>query len=159
MNLYDTLLFIFILAGIIGSLFPAVPGTSIIVAGALLHGWLTGFDPIGWLDIVILASLSLATWVGQYLLAGIGSKKFGASKYGVIGASIGMVIGLFLPIFGGMILGTFLGAFLAEICFAVKDIKQGAWAGTGALLGVIASLFLELFVAFAMAWFLVIKII
>lgn len=139
-------------AGIVGSIIPSLPGTTIIVAGALIHGFLTDFTPLNMNYQLTLAALALLAWGGQYVIAGAGSKKFGASKYGAIGAFVGMVVGLFLPIPAGIFVGTFLGAFLFEIVFALKDLKEAFRAGTGALLGAVASLFFEFFIAVAMVW-------
>ncbi|MCK5230597.1 MAG: DUF456 domain-containing protein [Desulfobulbaceae bacterium] len=154
----DIILLIVLLAGVIGTLFPVVPGTGIILAAAVLHAVVTKFDPINGTVLVVLTVLCVVSWVGQYALTAFGSKKFGSSRYGVIGACVGMVVGLILPVAGGIFIGTFLGAFLFEVCFAVKNMKQGIKAGIGALVGTLFSLFFEFFIAIAMAWIIVVRV-
>ncbi len=148
----NVILTIFMFAGIIGTIIPALPGTGIIMAGALIHGFLTDFTPLSINYQLLLAALATVAWAGQYVIAGLGSKKFGSSKYGAIGAFVGMVVGLFLPVPGGIFIGTFLGAFLFEIIFTMKDLKEAMRSGTGALVGAVASLFFEFLVAIGMIW-------
>ncbi|MBU0483720.1 MAG: DUF456 domain-containing protein [Proteobacteria bacterium] len=156
--LLNIMLYVFMIAGVIGTLFPVFPGTAIILLGAALHGLLTDFEPLNAFVLLALTGMSLLAWAGQYVIAGIGSRKFGSSKYGVIGACLGLVVGIFLPIPGGIFLGTFAGAFIFEICFAVKDLKEATQAGIGALVGTIASTFFELFVALIMVWIICARI-
>lgn len=155
----NIILLIVLFAGVIGTLFPVVPGTGIILAAATLHAVVTGFEPINGTVLIVLAVLCVVSWVGQYALTAIGSKKFGSSGYGVIGACVGMVVGLILPVAGGIFIGTFLGAFLFEVCFAVKNMRQGINAGIGALIGTLFSLFFEFFIAIAMAWIIVVRVL
>ena len=56
-----------------------------------------------------ILSIGLIIFVLDYIIPIYTSKKFGASKFGIIGASIGTLIGLFLPPFG-IIIGALIGA-------------------------------------------------
>ena len=58
-----------------------------------------------------------------------GNKKFGGSRYGVIGTTLGLIIGLFSPIPGGVIIGPFLGALIGELIFNNdhKRAFKGIW--------------------------------
>lgn len=145
------ILILFIAGGLIGSLFPVVPGTAIIFAGAVIHAAMTGFTPFSPSFLAIMAILLLAANIGQYLITGIGAKKSGATKYGIIGAGLGSMVGFFLPFPGGILVGAFLGAFLLEVGLAASGVKQSFRAGTGAALGTLASFFFEFFVALLMA--------
>lgn len=147
----EIILGLFLLTGVIGTFIPVVPGTGIILAGALLHALLTDFSPISGPFLLLLGLLFLAAQAGQYVVTAMGSKRFGSSKYGIMGAGLGMLAGIFLPVPGGIFLGAFGGAFIFELCFAFKDLKESFRAGTGALLGTILSLFFEFFVALLMA--------
>lgn len=80
--LADILLIIFLAMGIIGTFLPVLPGPSIIVAGALLHGLLTSFQPLSILHILVLIIFALAAWGSQYLLTALGARHFGGSKRG-----------------------------------------------------------------------------
>ncbi len=122
------LLVVFVVAGVIGSAVPAFPGAVVIMAGALLHGLLTGWDPLGLGWQLSLAVLTLISWGVQYVITAYGAKKYGASFWGVLGAAIGMFAGLAIPIpVLGPLIGAFLGALLFE--FVVR------WARAKDLLG------------------------
>ena len=51
----------------------------------------------------------------DYIIPSIGTKRFGGTRAGIIGTSIGLVIGLLAPIPGGIIICPFIGAFLGEL--------------------------------------------
>ncbi len=145
------ILILFIAAGLIGSLFPIIPGTAIIFAGAVIHAAMTGFKPIQPAFLAVMAALLLIANIGQYFITGFGAKKSGATKYGVIGACLGSMVGFFLPIPGGLFLGAFLGAFLFEVGLAAAGLKQSVKAGAGAAVGTLLSFFFEFAVSLLMA--------
>jgi uncharacterized protein YqgC (DUF456 family) len=154
-NPADLLLLIFLLAGLAGTFVPILPGPTIIMAGAVIHGLLCNFNPIGWQPITILTAGCLTAALGQTLLSSLGTHRFGGSKYGIIGGTIGLCIGFFLPVLGGIFIGTFLGALLAELYFAKKEIKQAVNAGIGSLLGLLASFFFEIIITFSMIIYII----
>jgi len=89
--------------------------------------------------------------VGQYFITAVGAKKFGSSRYGIIGAIAGLFIGiLFIPVIGGSLIGTFLGAVVGEMLFTFKNRKEILRAGIGALVGTLGSLLFEFLVAIFM---------
>ncbi len=147
----DIILSIILFVGIVGSFVPVIPGTGIILLGALFHGLITNFSPINFQVLLVLVFFFLLAQAGQYVVTSMGSKKFGSTKYGIIGAGVGMLAGFILPIPGGGFVGAFLGAFLAELLFALQDLKNSFKAGAGALLGAIFSLFFEFGLACTMA--------
>ena len=150
-NIINALLVIFVFVGLLGTLVPAMPGTTIILGGALIHGLINDFQPLSWGILLVLTLICLAGYAGQYLVTALGSKKMGASKYGVIGACIGMLAGFLLPIPGGIFAGTFIGAILFEIFFDLKEFQDALKAGVGALIGTFLSLFFEFFIGLIMA--------
>jgi hypothetical protein len=148
---YNIILTIIILLGLAGTLLPSLPGTGIILAGAMLHALLTEFSPLTGQYLLILGMICLAGYGGQYLITAGVSKKLGASRYGIIGACLGMVVGFVLPIPGGIFAGAFLGAVIFEIIFDFKDLQEALRSGVGALAGTLLSLFFEFAVGLAMA--------
>jgi len=78
----NILLALCVIGGVIGSVVPGVPGASIVCLGVILHGLMTGWDPLGlWtqLSILVLLLLSIAS---QFLIAALGAKQSGATKWG-----------------------------------------------------------------------------
>ena len=145
------ILVVFLGFGLIGSLIPNMPGTSVIFLGVLFYGLLDKFQHFSPWFLLILFIMTIGGSVGQYFIAGIGAKKFGSSRYGIIGAIIGLFFGLFfIPLTGGFLIGTFLGAIIAEAFFTFKNRKEVLKAGIGAVLGTMASLLFEFFIAIAM---------
>ncbi|NET11207.1 MAG: DUF456 family protein [Merismopedia sp. SIO2A8] len=108
-------------AGVIGSFIPALPGVALVLLAVIMWGVATGFSGITLPLLVAIAAFILSIVVDN--LAGlIGAQKVGASRWGQIGAIIGMGLGFFglipaLPVGGpilGIIFGTVLGAFVGE---------------------------------------------
>ena len=147
----NIILLLFIFIGLFGTLLPNLPGTGIILAGAILHALLTDFTPLTWQHLLTLTAICLGGYIGQYLITAATSRKMGASKYGIIGACLGMLVGFITPLPGGIFAGAFVGAVSFEIFFALKDLQEALKAGTGALLGTLLSLFFELMVGITMA--------
>jgi uncharacterized protein YqgC (DUF456 family) len=124
------------LAGLVGSILPILPGTPIILLAAILHRLY--FGPKG-ADIRVLILLGLFTLLSfgfDYLASMFGAKKLGATWRGILGAVVGGLVGIFFSL-PGIILGPFIGAVLFELAGGRK-IKPAARAGLGAFLGLIA---------------------
>src|SRR4030095_3633372 len=87
--------------GLIGTIVPVLPGTTIILAAAIIHRLILGEGKsIGWKTIVALLLLTLLSYVFDFLGSYYGAKFFGATKWGAFGAVIGALIGLFFGIIG-----------------------------------------------------------
>jgi len=86
----------------------------------------------------ILASSSLGDLLATYW----GAKRAGASKWGQIGAIVGLVVGILgllpaLPVGGpllGILIGPLLGAIIGEYLFQ-RDLKLALKAGIGIVVG------------------------
>ena len=145
--------FVLIIGGIIGSVLPILPGPIMSWFG-LLFLYLTDSIPMS--CTILLGSLTLALFIFilDYFIPGMGAKKFGGTKYGVMGTTIGLIIGvLFFPPFG-IIIGPFLGALFGEMIFGTK-INRAIKAAFGSLLGLLTSTFIKLTasICFALLFF------
>ena len=87
-----------------------------------------------------------------------GTKKFGGSKYGVYGTTIGLIIGLFVPIPLGILIGAFLGAFIGELIYDSKDTSRAIKASFGSFIGLLASAFIKFFIASIYCMLFIMKI-
>ena len=132
---------ILVLIGFFGSILPIIPGPPISWAGLLLLKWTTyisDHNPAYQNTLWILLFFVILVTILDYVVPIMGTKKYGGSKRGVWGATIGVVVGLFFgPL--GIILGPFLGAYLGEISTGKKDSDalRAAWGSfVGFLLGV-----------------------
>jgi len=148
MDIFLTLLgFALVILGIIGSFLPVLPGPLTGWFGLLvLH--LTKIIPQDWTFLGITLGLAIFIWVLDYIIPAIGTKKFGGSKYGVYGTTIGLIIGLsFIPIPLGFLFGAFFGAFIGEMMYDSKDKNRALKASFGALIGFLASATIKFMVA------------
>lgn len=135
--------------GLIGTVVPILPGTTIILAGAVIHRMMLGPEKsIGWPTIGVLVLLTLATYALDFLGSYFGAKYFGATKWGTFGAIIGALIGLFFGIIG-LFVGPVIGAITGEFVAGKRMIAAGK-AGWGSLLGNLAGMIGKLVIALAM---------
>lgn len=139
---------ILVVTGLVGLVMPAIPGAPLIFAGLLVAAWAEDFFHVGLWTIVALAVLALLTYGVDLWATMFGAKKFGASKYAVIGAVLGSIVGIFLG-FPGIIFGPFIGAVIGEL-LAQRNLRQATWAGIGATIGLVLGAALKLAMAFAM---------
>lgn len=121
--------------GIIGCVMPAVPGTPLIFAAAVIHRLIVGPTGAQWWVLCLLGLLTVLSIVAEYAASFYGAKTLGATRSGMIGAVVGGLVGLFFgPI--GILLGPFLGAFTFEFVGG-REWRESAKAGAGATLGLV----------------------
>ena len=131
--------------GIMGSFLPVLPGVPLSWAGLLiLH--LTSFVPVNYLFLGVTLIVTLLMVILQYAIPALGSKYFGGSRAGMIGATIGLVAGIFIPIPFGIVIGTFAGAFIGETVNK-SDSRTATKAAFGSFIGLLTSSFMEFLVA------------
>jgi uncharacterized protein YqgC (DUF456 family) len=141
--------------GLIGVVLPIFPGTVIILAAAILHRVTLGPQKsIGWWSLAILVALTVTSYGLDLLGSWYGARRFGATRWGLVGAVLGAIVGLFFGL-PGLLLGPFVGAFAAEI-IAGKQLIAAGRASWGALLGNLAGTLAKLLIALTMiGWFFV----
>lgn len=146
--------FLFCVLGIIGSFLPVLPGPFTSWIGLLLLH-LTDVIPDNWSFLGITLVIALVVWVLDYVVPAIGAKRFGGTKYGMIGSSVGLIVGLlFLGPFG-IIVGPFAGAFLGELIKDSDDSSRALKAAFGSFIGFLAGTVLKLIVTI---WYIILFI-
>jgi len=136
---------LFIILGIVGSFLPVLPGPITSWFGLLIIHF-TEAVPLNKTFLVITLIIAIAIWVLDYIIPAIGTKRFGGTKYGVIGTTLGLIVGLFAPIPGGIIIGPFFGALIGELVNK-NDTKLATKAAFGSFIGFLASTFIKFAVA------------
>jgi uncharacterized protein YqgC (DUF456 family) len=139
---------ILIVAGLVATILPNLPGIPVMFGGMLLAAWVGHFDRIPIWVIVLLGALAAFSIVFDFLASTLGAKKFGASPAAVWGAFIGTIIGLFFNI-PGLILGPFVGAVLGQLLSGSK-LPHAAKVGVGTWIGIVVGTAIKLAVAFMM---------
>jgi uncharacterized protein YqgC (DUF456 family) len=145
-----------VLVGFIGSVLPIIPGPPISWAGLLLLKWTdfvadhgAAYENALW---ILLFFVILVT-ILDYVVPIMGTKKYGGSKRGVWGATIGVVVGLFFgPL--GIIIGPFLGAYIGEITTGKKD-REALRAAWGSFMGFLLGVGLKLMVCGTILFFFI----
>ncbi len=135
--------------GLIGTVAPFLPGTTIILAGAVIHRVMLGPEKsIGWSVIAVLVLMTLVTYAIDFLGGYYGAKYFGATRWGTFGAILGAIVGLFFGLIG-LFLGPVIGAIAGEFIAGKKMIDAGR-AGWGSLLGNLSGMVGKLLIGLAM---------
>src|SRR4051812_39421069 len=143
--------------GLIGTIAPVLPGTTIILAAAIIHRIMLGADKsIGWYTMIVLVLLTLATYALDVLAGYLGAKYFGATKWGTFGAILGALVGLFFGLIG-LFIGPVVGAMVGEVIAGKRMIDAGR-AGWGSLLGNIGATLAKLIIALEMIIFFVVSV-
>ncbi len=136
---------LFMIFGIIGSFLPILPGPLTSWLGLLiLH--LTTAIPMNSTFLIVTLIIAILIWVLDYIIPAVGTKRFGGTKYGMVGTTIGLIVGLFSPIPGGIIIGPFVGALIGEL-LNKADSKTAVKAAFGSFIGFLTSTFIKFIVA------------
>ncbi|QED48649.1 DUF456 domain-containing protein [Cytobacillus dafuensis] len=138
-HFYWSLIIILFIVSFIGLVYPILPSVLFLIGGFLLYGFVFTFDEFNWLFWVIQGLFVVLLFGADYLANMIGVKKFGGSKAGIWGSTIGIILGPFvIPVFG-ILIGPFLGAIIAEFAVNKKEWKEAVKIGFGSVIGFISS--------------------
>ena len=135
---------ILMLAGIAGSILPVLPGVPVSWLG-LLCLYLTPSLPFDWVFIIITGIVAIGLYILDYVIPAMGTKRFGGSKAGAWGTTIGLIVGILAPIPFGILIGPFLGALIGELVFNQTEGKLAVKAAFGSFIGFLASTFMKFF--------------
>ncbi|MDX9848624.1 MAG: DUF456 domain-containing protein [Tenuifilaceae bacterium] len=127
------LAFPLIILGILGCILPVIPGPPLSFVGILLLHF-TRWGNINFELLVWLGIAAAVATVLDYVFPIWTTKKFGGSKRGVWGSTIGLIIGLFFFPPLGIIIGPFVGAFIGEITYN-QDQRTALKSAFGSFVG------------------------
>lgn len=137
---------IFMCLGVLGSFLPVLPGPPISWLG-LLFVYLTQPVTNDWWFLGITLAIALIVVVLDYAIPVMGTKKFGGSKQGMIGTTIGLVVAIVFPVLGifGIIIWPFVGALVGEL-INKADSTTAIKAAFGSFIGFLTGTFLKFIV-------------
>jgi len=122
------------LAGLVGCIFPVIPGPPLSFLAIVVLSWAKGWQPFSSIFLITMGGLAIFVTLLDSIVSMYGAKKYGASKLGIVGAILGMIAGIFFfPPFG-MLLGAICGALAGEL-LAGKGGKDALRAGWGVFVG------------------------
>ena len=109
MTMVYALVTLLLLGGLVGSVLPLIPGTPLILAGAVIYAVATDFDPVGPWHLLILVGIAAVAYSLDYLAGAAGVKKLGGSRWAMLGAILGAIVGVFFGVLG-LMLGPIVGS-------------------------------------------------
>ena len=126
--------FLFMLIGIIGCIIPGLPGTPIAYAGLWIAQATERVD-FSWQMLLVWGIVTIIVSVLDYVIPAWGTKRYGGTRWGVWGSTIGVFVGLFFGALG-VILGPLIGAVLGEL-ISGKEFSLALKAGWGSFVGIL----------------------
>ncbi|QIX26441.1 DUF456 domain-containing protein [Nocardioides sp. JQ2195] len=114
MTLVDVIAALAIAIGLVGIIFPALPGSLLILAAALV--WAVQVDQgAGWVVFAVITALLAAGSIVKYTVPGKGMRRAGVPGSTLaLGAVLG-VIGFFVIPVLGLVVGFVVGVYAAEV--------------------------------------------
>lgn len=134
-SLINLIAIVLLIAGMIGTFLPVLPGLLLSLCGLLIYKF--GTDaPLSMFYIWIFVFLTAISVVLNYVIPARTNRKYGGTRWGSIGSVVGTLAGmLFIPIPFGFLIGMFAGVFFGELLHDASD-KKKAWNSTkGAFIG------------------------
>jgi uncharacterized protein YqgC (DUF456 family) len=134
--------------GLAGAVLPALPGVPLVFGGLVVAAWADDFQRVGWITLVLLGVLTIASFAIDFAATALGAKRVGATRYAIIGAALGTLGGLFLGI-PGLLIGPFAGAVAGEM-LSHGEWRRAAHAGVATWLGLLFGTLTKVALVFAM---------
>jgi uncharacterized protein len=149
---------VLVLAGLVGTVLPMLPGIPILYAGLWLAAGVDGYRHVGLWWLLAIAVVGALGLLLDFVAGMFGAKRVGAQPAAVWGAMAGTFVGLFFGL-PGLLLGPFVGALAGELMSGSSVLRSthvGAGTWIGLLLGTLAKIALSFVMvamfAFAMLW-------
>ncbi|WP_439151307.1 DUF456 domain-containing protein [Winogradskyella sp.] len=142
--------------GIIGSFLPVLPGPLTSWAGLLVLHFTEGVE-LSQTFLISTLLVAIFIYILDYIIPALGTKRFGGSRAGMIGTTLGLLVGILSPIPFSIIIGPFVGALIGEMIHR-NDFDKALKAAFGSFLGFIASTFLKFIVAIIFLGFFIVKL-
>jgi uncharacterized protein YqgC (DUF456 family) len=142
---------ILMIVGIAGNILPMLPGTPLCYIALLLQQFREP-SPFSLTFLLVWGLVTLLVILIDYLVPIYGTRRWGGTRYGIWGCTLGLFAGFF---FGpmGVVLGPFVGAFIGEM-IASKDSKVAVRSAMGAFVGFLFGTTIKLVASGLMAWYL-----
>lgn len=137
-----------IIAGLAGTILPALPGTALVLAGIVLGAWIDDFTRVGAGTLAVVGALAVLAWVLDYVAGLLGAQKAGASRQALVGAALGTVAGLFMGLVGVLfmpLVGAAIGEYLAR-----RDHGHALRVGVSTWVGIMVGMLAKVAIAFVM---------
>lgn len=152
------LAFLLVLVGLVGAIVPGIAGPPFSYVGLLLVSFVEGVEHSVWF-LVLMGVIGLAAFLLDYYVPIWGTKKFGGTKQGMWGSTLGLLAGLILTTFFSfafiaILAGPFFGAYIGERI--AKTPNKAAWkAAAGSLVGFLLGTAIKMVYAFVCIFYII----
>ncbi|CAM3925397.1 DUF456 domain-containing protein [Mesobacillus thioparans] len=136
---YWTIIWLFFVGAFASLVIPILPGVLFMLGGFILYGVFYSFEPFNWFFWGIQSMFVVLLFGADYIANIIGVKKYGGSKAGIWGSTIGLIVGPFVIPIVGILVGPFIGAAIAELLVNKKNLNDAIKIGFGSVVGFISS--------------------
>ncbi|MDE7304535.1 MAG: DUF456 domain-containing protein [Alistipes sp.] len=143
------LAFVLSALGIVGCIVPVLPGVVLGYIG-LLCAWGASYSQISAATLWLWLALTIAVSAADYFLPAWMTRRFGGSRAGAIGATIGVFAGFILFPPWGIVLGPFAGAVAGELLHDSTDSGKAFRVGFGSFMAFIVGTGLKLIACLTM---------
>lgn len=147
-----------IFVGLLGTIIPILPGVVLVFGGILLYALYFGVETVGMTTLILLGVATALSFVIDLLASLYGAARFGATRFGILGSTVGGLLGLVFLSLPGLFLGVFLGAVAGEYFWGKKKPEEALRAGIGSILGFLGGTVLKFFLAIVMVITFIIKV-
>lgn len=139
---------VLVLGGLVGTVYPMLPGPPLVFCGLWMGAWLGDFERVGPYTVLALAALAALAQLLDFVASALGAQRVGASRRAVAGAVLGAMVGILFGI-PGLLLGPFLGAVAGEL-MARGGLTQATTVGLATWAGLIVGVIVKLALSLAM---------
>ena len=141
-----------LVGGWVGCILPVMPGPPMSYI-ALLLLQATRFADFSGKFLLITAAITIVVTIIDFILPVWGTRKWGGSRAGTVGAILGLIVGLFFPPVG-IIVGPFAGAVVCEL-IAGSNKDAALKSGFGSFVGFITGAVMKVTVCAAFTYYFV----
>ena len=142
---------LFLIGGIAGCFLPVLPGPPLAFL-ALIFLQLTDKSPFSTKFLLMWAAIIAVVTLLDFLIPPFTTKRFGGSRYGVIGCTVGIIAGIFLFPPLGIVIFPFIGALIGEFIRGQKR-ETALRAAFGSFIGFLTGILLKLTVSIVMVYY------
>jgi len=144
-----------LLAGLAGAVLP-LPGPPLSFAGLMLLQ-MSNFAEFSQTILFSIGFVTIVIAVLDYYIPVWGTKKFGGTRAGGIGATLGLLVGFFFVPAIGMLIGTFLGALIGELVGG-SNMRSAFKSAVGSFIGFITGIIMKVVLCLIMIFYAVFEV-
>lgn len=154
------LAFVCFAIGIVATFTPVPPAVPVAWLGLLLAR--LGGVAVSTQALVLTAVIGVALMVLDYVIPLLTTKRFGGTKYGVWGCTLGLLVSIVGLPFGptgllGVLFWPFVGAFVGEY-IKQQELRPALRSAFGAFIGIMTGSLAKVLYALALMVFVIVKL-